>query len=40
MAGETELDDFSDAFIKADVHQVADFDFAAEFGGDVHVVFL
>lgn len=35
-----ELDDFSDATIQADVHQVADFDFAAELGGAVHAVFL
>lgn len=34
-----ELDDSPDATIQADVQQVADLDFAAEFGGAVHVVF-
>ena len=35
-----ELDDLSDAIIQADIYQVAYLDFAAEFGGAVHAVFL
>ena len=34
-----ELDDFPGATIQADIQKVADFDFTAELGGAVHVVF-